>query len=108
MANRYGCSPKDILAGIGPSIGPNDYEIGKDVQSAFIDAFTDDIGRLIRHENGKMYLDLWKANQIVLEQAGVTQIEIAGLSTAGDLTRWYSHRAEKGTTGRFGALLSLD
>ena len=108
MSQRYGCSPGDIFAGIGPSIGPEDYEIGKDVETAVITSFADDSARLIRHENGRMYLDLWKANQIALERAGVKQIEIAGISTANDISRWYSHRAEKGATGRFGAFLALD
>jgi len=108
MSQRYGCSPENIFAGIGPSIGPEDYEIGKDVEAAVAASFAGDSARLIRHENGRMYLDLWKANQIALERAGVMQIEIAGISTANDISRWYSHRAEKGATGRFGAFLALD
>jgi hypothetical protein len=38
---------------------------------------------------------------------GVEQIQISGLCTACHLDDWYSHRAEKGKTGRFGALLAL-
>jgi hypothetical protein len=52
-------------------------------------------------------LDLWAANRLQLERAGVKQIEVAGLCTACHLDDWYSHRAEKGKTGRFGALIAL-
>jgi copper oxidase (laccase) domain-containing protein len=46
-------------------------------------------------------------NASVLKQAGVKQIEIARRCTACDVDEWYSHRKEKGNTGRFGAILSL-
>jgi copper oxidase (laccase) domain-containing protein len=47
------------------------------------------------------------ANCIQLERAGVIQIEAANLCTACHLKDWYSHRAEKGKTGRFGAMIAL-
>jgi hypothetical protein len=47
------------------------------------------------------------ANRIQFEEAGVTQIETANLCTACHLEDWYSHRAEKGKTGRFGAMIAL-
>jgi copper oxidase (laccase) domain-containing protein len=56
---------------------------------------------------GSMHLDLWAANRILLEKAGVRQIEVAGLCTACHTDDWYSHRAEKGQTGRFGAIIAL-
>jgi len=50
---------------------------------------------------------LWTANRLVLENAGVGQIEIANICTACHPEDWYSHRAEKGKTGRFGVLIGL-
>jgi len=44
---------------------------------------------------------------MLLEQAGVSHIEEAGLCTACATEDWYSHRAEKGRTGRFGAIIAL-
>jgi copper oxidase (laccase) domain-containing protein len=38
--------------------------------------------------------------------AGVKQVEIAGICTATNLDDWYSHRGEKGRTGRFAAVIS--
>jgi len=67
-------------------------------------------GRVLRPiENGgeKAYLDLWTANRILLEAAGVTRVETAAICTACHVDDWYSHRLEKGRTGRFGALIAL-
>jgi copper oxidase (laccase) domain-containing protein len=50
---------------------------------------------------------LWKTNRILLERAGVENIEVAEICTACNTNDWFSHRAEKGRTGRFGALITL-
>jgi copper oxidase (laccase) domain-containing protein len=52
-------------------------------------------------------LDLWAANRLILEQAGLIHVELAGICTACHTEDWYSHRAEKGKTGRFGAIIAL-
>jgi polyphenol oxidase len=107
MTERYGSKPAEILAAIGPSIGKDHYEVGPDVISQVRRAFGPEADRLIEIRNGRTYLDLWAANRFQLERAGVQQIEVAGLCTACNLDDWYSHRAEKGKTGRFGALIAL-
>ena len=61
----------------------------------------------LRGVNGSVHLDLWRANELILRRAGVRQVETAGLCTACHLDDWYSHRAEQGKTGRFGALVAL-
>ncbi len=105
MQRQYGSSPRDILAGIGPSIGPDHYEVGAEVVARVQDAFGAQAKTLIFTPNGRPHLDLWRANALWLRQAGVRQVEIAGMCTACDLEHWYSHRAERGATGRFGAML---
>jgi purine-nucleoside/S-methyl-5'-thioadenosine phosphorylase / adenosine deaminase len=107
MLQRYGSKPEDIQAAIGPSIGPDHYEVGPDVVVQVQKAFGLDAERLIERHGGKTHLDLWAANRLQLEQAGVQQIEVAGICTACHLDDWYSHRAEQGRTGRFGALIAL-
>lgn len=107
MQERYGSKPKDILAAVGPSIGVDHYEVGADVILQVEQAFGSDAKRLIQTRDGKTYLDLWVANRAQLEKSGVEQIEVAGLCTACHLDDWFSHRAEKGKTGRFGALIAL-
>ncbi len=107
MSERYGSDPHDIQAAIGPSIGVDHYQVGADVILLVRKAFGADAGQLIEMRDGQTHLDLWSANRLQLEQAGVQQIEVAGICTACHLEDWYSHRAEKGATGRFGALIAL-
>jgi polyphenol oxidase len=109
MRAEYGSHPEEILAGIGPSIGPDHYEVGVDVIRQVQAAFPQHTHDLLQTNGSqeRAHLDLWLANQVVLEEAGVKRIETAGLCTACDLDHWYSHRAEKGRTGRFGALIAL-
>ncbi|MCJ7624833.1 MAG: peptidoglycan editing factor PgeF [Anaerolineaceae bacterium] len=103
----YNSSPKDILAGIGPSIGPDHYWINSKVIEDVKVAFGQDASKLLVGHNGKIALDLWKANRVLLQQAGVQKIQTAGVCTACHVSDWFSHRAENGNTGRFGAIISL-
>ncbi|MBK9008308.1 MAG: peptidoglycan editing factor PgeF [Anaerolineae bacterium] len=107
MKTNYNSNPADIVACIGPSIGPDHYEIGADVILQVMQKFGDDSEMVLRSVNGKIHFDLWKTNRILLEQAGVQHIEVAGICTACHTDDWFSHRAEKGRTGRFGALIAL-
>jgi purine-nucleoside/S-methyl-5'-thioadenosine phosphorylase / adenosine deaminase len=107
MMHSYGSKAADILAAIGPSIGPDHYEVGPDVVEQIRQAFGADSRRLVETRGHGTYLDLWLANRMQLERAGVRQIETAAICTACHLEDWYSHRAEKGKTGRFGALIAL-
>jgi YfiH family protein len=107
MQEGYGSKPEDILAGIGPSIGPDHYEVGADVVSQVEGAFGSQAQGLIERRAGRTFLDLWQANHVQLQKAGVGRIEVAGLCTACHLEDWYSYRVEKPKTGRFGALIAL-
>jgi YfiH family protein len=107
MQAAYGSYPADILAAIGPSIGPDHYEVGQDVIERVHAAFDGHAASLIQTHEGRIHLDLWAANRLTLEQAGVGRVETAGLCTACAPDDWYSHRAQKGKTGRFGVLMAL-
>ncbi len=104
MVTTYGCKPRDIRACIGPSIGPDKFEVGEDVAARIQSAVREPV---ILAGNGKPHVDLWAAARSQLHEAGVGEIEIAGLCTASNTHEWFSHRAEKGKTGRFGALIEL-
>ena len=112
MQRCYCSRPQDIVAGIGPSVGAHHYEVGPEVVQQVRKAFGAEAEGLLKSLNGDgeksgVQFDLWRANQSVLEEAGVQQIEIAGICTACHLEDWFSHRGEKGQTGRFGALIGL-
>lgn len=116
MERVYGCRPEDILAGIGPSICKNCYEVSADVAEAFFGLFseerygfckTEDI--LERKENGKYRLDLRKANEAVLFGAGILpgHLSVSGLCTCCHPDYLFSHRASQGKRGNFGAFIML-
>lgn len=107
MQSAFGSQPSDILAAIGPAIGPDHYEVGADVIEQVNYSFGKDAARVLSEREGHVFFDLWLANTLVLEQAGVSQLEVAGLCTACHPDDWYSHRGEKGKTGRFGALIAV-
>ena len=108
MQTHFGSKPIDVHAAIGPSIGPDHYEIGPDVAVQVHQAFGERASNLLSKRNGTIFFDLWLANRLFLEQAGVKQIELAELCTACHTEDWYSYRAEQGRTGRFGAIIALN
>ncbi len=107
MQNVFGTCSQDVQVAIGPSIGPQRYQVGEEVVRAVEQAFGSAEGLVRRAADGSAYLDLWAANRRALERMGVTQIEVAALCTASHTDEFYSHRAENGRTGRFGAVIAL-
>jgi YfiH family protein len=99
FGREYGSHPQDLCVGIGPSVAAHHYPVGPEVVEAVRMAF----GEIA----GQTKFDLWAANRWLLEAAGVTHIEMSGVCTACETGDWYSHRAEAGRTGRFGAVLYL-
>lgn len=109
MRIRYQCDSDTILAGIGPSICVDHYEVKDDVIAQVQSSMGSDADEILVVKEGKTYLDLWRMNQIQLLQAGLSSdhIQMSGVCTMENLSDWYSHRGESGKTGRFGGLLAL-
>lgn len=108
MIARYNCKPENIIAGIGPSISVDHYEIGEEVAAQFREKYKNNAEKILQTRDNKLYLDLWTANVLQLRNAGVEHIQVSSLCTACHLEDWFSHRAEKGKTGRFGVLMALN
>jgi YfiH family protein len=107
MRREFGTEPADLMAGIGPSICAEHYEVGPEVAEEAAKAFAADEAKVIRTEDGRRYFDLWAANRLLLEKAGVGAVEIAGECTVEDPERWFSHRGEGGRTGRFAVVAGI-
>lgn len=107
MQKTYSVNPSDIVAGIGPSIGPDHYIVGEEVCAMAAETFGDDLDQIVSFDKENIHFNLWRANEYLLEKLGVKSIESAKTCTACNLGDWYSHRAENGATGRFGALIAL-
>lgn len=103
-----GAEPSRIVAGIGPAIHPDRYQVGADVAELARQAFGDRVDAVIRPDGtGKWLFDLWQANALQLITAGLPadQVHIAGRDT-GPGTPFFSHRSEA-PTGRFAAVARL-
>ena len=105
MQAGYDSAPADIVAGIGPSIGPTHYEVGDEVL-AMATARLPGAALFFSYPNGadaRPHFDLWTANQHQLAEAGVpfNQIEVSGIDTAAHTADFFSHRAERGRCGLF-------
>jgi YfiH family protein len=108
MVEMFKTDPRNIVAAIGPSIGPDHYPVGIEVVEKVRSSFGEKAQQMISYKNRDTYLDLWKANQVVLDEMGVINVEIAGICTHCHVDDWYSHRCEHGKTGRFGIILGLE
>ncbi len=109
MVNRLGCQAKNIIAVIGPAIGPCCYEVGPDVITTAAKCFTNSAGLLV-NRNGQpdhAHFDMWAANRQQLAASGVRQIIQSEICTACHRDDFFSQRAEKGRTGRFGVIIGL-
>ncbi len=112
MQDAYGTEPADIVAAIGPSICQACYEVSEHVADAFAAAFQkpgQEREILISKDDGKYQLDLWRANEIVLVEAGIPkeQIQTTDLCTCHNSRFLFSHRASHGRRGNLGAFLGL-
>jgi YfiH family protein len=106
MAQAFGARPSDLLAAVGPAIGSCHYTVQDDVAGRIRSALP--FAHEVLTKTGEGYaLDLPNANRRLLVEHGVSERNIAmsGLCTACHTDEFYSHRAEKGKTGRFGVLI---
>jgi copper oxidase (laccase) domain-containing protein len=81
--------------------------VGEDVIAQVKEKLGDESQSVLESHHGKTHFNLWETNRMLLEKAGVKKIELARICTACHTDDWFSHRAEKGRTGRFGALIGL-
>lgn len=110
MAETYGTKPEELIAVIGPSIGPECFQVDLDVAEAFENAFGTD-SHVVYEDivQGKYLVDLWEANRLNLVKSGVREenIHISGLCTCCKPELFFSHRRDKGRTGSMAALMTL-
>ncbi|HEY0263778.1 MAG TPA: peptidoglycan editing factor PgeF [Granulicella sp.] len=109
MQEEFGSRPEDLLAAVGPSIGPCCYAVGDEVRTAFGErfAYADQLFDERR-------LNLWEANRRQLVEAGIGEdrITVVGectgcaLNAAGE-RRYFSHRIDRGVAGRMMSVVGI-
>jgi len=100
MQEDFGCNPTNLLAAIGPSLGPCCAEF-----DGYKEIFPASFERFMVREN---YFDLWSLTVSQLQESGLRaeKIELAGVCTRCMTDLFYSYRGE-GKTGRFGVVVML-
>jgi polyphenol oxidase len=96
--------PGDLLAYLGPGIGPQAFEVGPEVREAFLAASPQDAAAFTAHAPGKWLADLYQLARRRLQHAGVRRLFGGGICTYSDPARFYSYRRDR-TTGRMAALI---
>lgn len=110
MRREFGTLPEDVICAIGPSICQDCYEVSEDVAEEFNREFSSHSGEiLVNKGNGKYQLDLWRANEIILLEAGIKpeHLSVTDLCTCCNDKILFSHRASQGKRGNLGAFLCL-
>ncbi len=107
MAEEFSSKPEDLVVGIGPSIGPECYEVDTPVAEQFLAMEElNPIDFVHPAANGKYFLDLWECNRRVLMAAGIPaqNISCARLCTKCHSDLLYSHRfmgSQRGSLAAF-------
>jgi YfiH family protein len=117
LARRFGSRPSDLLAGIAPAIGKCCYVVSEEVRQRFRANATAWASACFEERDNTdsdmtgphLYLDLWESNRRQLLAAGLrpSHIELAGICTGSRTDLFFSHRMERGQTGRFGVVIGL-
>lgn len=111
MQEVFGSIPGNILAAEGPAIGPSCFEVGEDVQKAFVCLFQEEQQNcLFRNKGGGKYLfSLAEANRLLMIRAGIRpeHIELSDICTYTRDDLFYSHRHSGGRTGRHMTVVML-
>ena len=108
MCRDYGCRREDILAAVGPSIGPCCFEVDAPVYEAFarLSVFDESC---VRRRGEKFDINLWETNRRMLMRAGVREehITVTDLCTRCHPDVFWSHRATGGIRGSLAGFISI-
>lgn len=107
MEQKYGSNPESLIVGIGPSIGSDHYEVRETVIQAVGKNLAAHEDQVLLRKADKTFFDLTLANQLILNDLGVSKVEQAQLCTACHVDDWFSYRIEGEKSGRFGVLIAL-
>jgi YfiH family protein len=105
-----GASPEAMIAGLGPAISPDRYQVGDDVVRAAKEGLGSASAEVIRPDGtGRWLFDLWAANRIVLGEAGLAddQVHVAAVATGSSGDGLFFSDREARPCGRFAVVARL-
>lgn len=111
MAREFGSEPRDLLAAVGPSICQECYEVSEEVIGLFRENFAEELWPKLfyRKDNGHYQLNLWEANRLIFQEAGILpqHITVTDICTACNPELLFSHRASGGKRGNLAGFLEI-
>ncbi len=97
----------EMLAWLGPAIGPEAFEVGEEVRMAFVRKNPAAEAAFSKKQNGKWLADIYALARIRLGEAGVTHISGGGFCTFKNAEQFFSYRRD-GATGRMASLIWIN
>ncbi len=94
----------DLLVWLGPAIGPNLFEVGKDVQIAFCKKSSLFSSAFRIQKNNKWLMDIYQLSRIILAEHGIKKVFGGKFCTVAEKDRFFSYRRES-KTGRMATLI---
>jgi YfiH family protein len=107
MKGHFGSRFENVVAALGPAIGPCCYQVEPDVAQLLAATLEKPSAAITVTNDGHYSLDLWEANGQQLTSMGVGRLEISRICTSCHVSEFFSHRAEAGKTGRFAVLCGI-
>ena len=105
--SKMGVSPGELLAWLGPAIGPSCFAVGDEVRTAFVDHDPAAANAFLPQPPDKWLADIYRLARQRLQAAGVRAIYGGDFCTVSDAKRFFSYRRD-GVTGRMASLIWLD
>ena len=107
VAARMPVDPAELVAWLGPAIGPRAFEVGPEVRAAFLAADPGAVGAFFRGTADRWFADLYMLARRRLHRAGVPTVRGGGHCTVGESRRFFSHRRDGAGCGRMATLAWL-
>jgi polyphenol oxidase len=105
--SALGAAPADVIAWMGPAIGPAAFEVGPEVRAAFVAADPRAAAAFAPHGSVRFLADLYGLARLRLERAGVHAVFGGGFCTFREPDRFFSYRREQ-KSGRMGAFIWVE
>ncbi len=104
---RLGGEPRDLLAWLGPAIGPNAFEVGGEVRETFLARDAGAATAFVPTRPGHWLADLYALARRRLQRQGLGFVGGGNYCTVRDHERFFSYRRD-GETGRMASLIWID
>jgi polyphenol oxidase len=99
--------PGELLAWMGPAIGPDAFEVGGEVRAAFIERDPANVVAFAANAAGRYQADIYALARQAMLRAGVQHVGVAGVCTSSDPQNYFSYRRDR-VTGRMATLAWID